>query len=498
MKLTWYLYLTLIFPITMFSQKHSKIKDEIQIEALIDSSYHYFSVRNLSQSAYFANEALKKSKEINYPQGIAYSYFYLGQSLFELGSYKESLNYLALAENQKYTAGNKFLQFEIHRVRGKVYGTMSLLESSIKEQKKALLILPSIKKTAAEKKYISSLVYDNLAYNYREKKQLDSSWYFLSKNKQILEEMDESFVFRNLLNLYSNLGIHYSNLEKFDSAQYYFSKSLKVAEKYDLNYKSFNYLSWGDMKMKTSQLDSALIYYEKALEDLEQSNFVHDMPHVYTKISIVYAALGNSDKSNHYKLKALEVDNLLKSEQLEASEIVLRDILTTNKKTFSSELNNKKILLYSLLIVVIFLIVSIAYIRKRSKSQFVKSKSLLKEKEKLISQKELNEQVLKLKVNESFDEIVSLAKTNSPEFWGRFQEVYPNFRVKLLQINPELKPSELILAAYTYLGFNTKDIAEYTFKAVQTIKNNKRNLRKRLNISTEENFSIWLRNYLEQ
>ncbi|MGC5745929.1 helix-turn-helix transcriptional regulator [Chryseobacterium sp. NFX27] len=102
------------------------------------------------------------------------------------------------------------------------------------------------------------------------------------------------------------------------------------------------------------------------------------------------------------------------------------------------------------------------------------------------------------KTEEAFDEIIQLAKNNSPEFWAHFQEKYPEFRKKLIKINAHLKVSELIFCAYIYLGFNTKDIAKYTFKAVQTIKNNKYNLRKRLNIPPKDDTTLWLRKNLDE
>lgn len=100
--------------------------------------------------------------------------------------------------------------------------------------------------------------------------------------------------------------------------------------------------------------------------------------------------------------------------------------------------------------------------------------------------------------HQTFDEIIRLAKNNSPEFWAYFQEQYPEFRKKILELNANLKVSELIFCAYIFLGFTTKDIAKYTFKAVQTIKNNKNNLRKRLNISAQDDTTLWLRKKLEE
>ncbi|MDR6462668.1 hypothetical protein [Chryseobacterium sediminis] len=100
--------------------------------------------------------------------------------------------------------------------------------------------------------------------------------------------------------------------------------------------------------------------------------------------------------------------------------------------------------------------------------------------------------------HQAFDEIIQLAKDNRPEFWAHFQEQYPDFRKKILKLNSNLKVSELIFCAYIFLGFTTKDIAKYTFKAVQTIKNNKNNLRKRLNVPTQHDTTLWLRKKLEE
>lgn len=49
------------------------------------------------------------------------------------------------------------------------------------------------------------------------------------------------------------------------------------------------------------------------------------------------------------------------------------------------------------------------------------------------------------------------------------------------------------LCAYLYLGFTTKEIAAYTFKAIKTIENNRYHLRKRLGLSPglDITLSLW-------
>jgi hypothetical protein len=91
-----------------------------------------------------------------------------------------------------------------------------------------------------------------------------------------------------------------------------------------------------------------------------------------------------------------------------------------------------------------------------------------------------------------------MVKDNSPHFWGRFQEIYPDFCTKMLDVNSNLKVSELTFCAYIYLGFSTKEIAEYTFKANKTIENNRYNLRKRLGLNPEEDLMIQIRKYIDK
>ena len=96
-------------------------------------------------------------------------------------------------------------------------------------------------------------------------------------------------------------------------------------------------------------------------------------------------------------------------------------------------------------------------------------------------------------MNENFNEIITLAKENHPNFYTRFIEVYPDFQNKLLSINNNLQTSELVLLAYIYLNFTTKEIADFTFKSPKTIQNRKHLLRKKLGVSSSEDISVWLK-----
>lgn len=138
--------------------------------------------------------------------------------------------------------------------------------------------------------------------------------------------------------------------------------------------------------------------------------------------------------------------------------------------------------------IILLIIGSVIYLitLKRNRKQIA-------EKEKIIQNKDLESQELQEKVNDSFAELVHLAKEKSPEFLTRFREIYPEFINKLLTINPNLRSSELTFCAYLFLNFSTKDIAEYTFTSPRTVQNRKHSMRKKLYISSKEDIYIWMK-----
>ncbi|WP_373464087.1 helix-turn-helix transcriptional regulator [Chryseobacterium ginsenosidimutans] len=97
-------------------------------------------------------------------------------------------------------------------------------------------------------------------------------------------------------------------------------------------------------------------------------------------------------------------------------------------------------------------------------------------------------------INTAFQEIVSLAKSNSPHFLTRFREVYPLFCDKIIEIYPEIQNSELTFCAYLRLNFTTKEIANSIFVTTKTVQMRKYRLRKKLNISSDTDIYIWISN----
>lgn len=89
------------------------------------------------------------------------------------------------------------------------------------------------------------------------------------------------------------------------------------------------------------------------------------------------------------------------------------------------------------------------------------------------------------------DEIIALAKENSPRLLNKFRLVYPDFFDKITNVYPSLKNSEQIFCIYLKLNFTTKEIATYTFVTPKAIQNRKNRIRKKLNIPSELDIYKW-------
>lgn len=92
------------------------------------------------------------------------------------------------------------------------------------------------------------------------------------------------------------------------------------------------------------------------------------------------------------------------------------------------------------------------------------------------------------------EEIIRLAKENSPRLLSKFKSTYPEFFVNLAAINPNLQNSEIIFCIYLKLRLSTKEIAMYTFVTPKAIQNRKNRLRKKLKISSDTDIYKWFDN----
>lgn len=289
---------------------------------------------------------------------------------------------------------------------------------------------------------------------------------YLKKNKALLLQLDE---------------------KKYDSAVHYFSKSKNIAAKHNFPYTAGNDKQLGNMAILKKQPDSALFYYFQALKNADETNLETEKIEISNLIYSTYLEKGDTTRANSYKLSALGLEKKMNSETKKAADFVVNQILQKEKQQIQEKNTLKTVLISS--VIILLIIGSFVYFitLKRNRKQIA-------EKEKIIQNKSLETQELQEKVNNSFVELVHLAKDNNPEFFSLFSKTYPKFISKLLAIDPNLRSSELTFCAYLFLNFSTKDIADYTYTSIRTVQNRKNSIRKKLNISSKEDIYVWIEN----
>lgn len=237
------------------------------------------------------------------------------------------------------------------------------------------------------------------------------------------------------------------------------------------------YLTYGDYYYEKKDYQTALTYYSKALDNYNKTNRLYNIPRAYEAIANTYKMLNESEKEAAARQLYREEKADLENVQNEAINISVDHMLSDKEE--ESHGFTKKLYLYICIIIVLCIIIFILLYRH--------NRSLRQRKNQLKSEA----LSLKSKINDSFDELVSLAKKNDSTFLTRFQEIYPDFCPKLLEINPKLGASELAFCAMIKLNFTSKEIAEYTFIQHKSVQQKKHRLRKKLDVPSDQELFIF-------
>ncbi|WP_407403960.1 hypothetical protein [Chryseobacterium sp.] len=438
------------------------------------------------------------SENIQYEKGLSYGYYNLATYFYDNAKFRQSINYAKKANQYtRFLKNDKTHASKIYALLGGNYLLLELYTLSSKSYNKSLEILKSKGKKNAQDYLTESSNYSNMSYLYENVDMPDSMYFYLNKEKAILQKIPDTGA--AIQNGCSCLGFgnYYINQYKLDSAAYYYTKSLDYIDNKKHPCKIEAQIGLGNVYAKKKDSENAFTYYQLASEGFENNNFPDIQSELFKKMAELHIAQNNFSEAKHYQNLYREIHDKLDTRIKQERDYVLNEAMLEERESHEKDALTVKIITLIVIITLILITIFVIHLVKKYRS---KNQKAIEITEQLLSEQEIHLQekiLMEMKVNEAFDEIIILAKENSPEFFTRFQEVYPKFSIKMLDINPKFKVSELTFAAYIYLGFNTKEIAEYTFKAVKTIENNRYNLRKKLKLSPEKDLQIWIRNYIE-
>lgn len=461
------LILKMITPSAVFSQENQNQTISEVNNSIFDAAELYENEQyEVSYNLYI--QIIKKAKKIKYSKGIAEASIGAAQNLFVLGKLDQSTVFLLSVENEPYAKKNP-------EVMSRIYFQIALN-------------LHALHSNEALKTY-----------------HLSNS--FAQKIKNINQKNDR------ITKVLNNIGDIYQIQENYDSAIYYYYKGFHHPSQ-NFKTKLISSLSLVDIYIIKNQMDSARKYIElsnKYLKYINSKNYTaitqrtngtyhHALGNYKEAIKFYKKAIALNDKINVLDsyLYELQAKSFAKLNETDSANYYLQKYLYLKEKNRLSLINNNKVPL------IILESEKVQTIQKNNRrylwifsgSLVVISLALfifLKQKSKIYRESQENRS-LKKQLNGTYDEIVELAKNNSPNFLPRFIEVYPEFHKKLMQIQPDLTNSDLILSAYLKLDFSTKEIAHHAFFSIRTVQNKKYRLRKKLNLDSKTDLAIWMQN----
>ena len=359
-------------------------------------------IRNLEASKAMFKKNLEDAESISYKKGVAVSQEKLAIVLYYLKDIDQGMNYsLKAAEyykNEKDWDGLANIYADIGYTIRNIH-----LKQGLNYFRKALKIGQdhNIDRTMEK-------VYNNYGILQRMKSppDLDSALFYHSKALEISEELGLvaaiPYDLNNMANVYSAMGNFNKAFECLDRSDSYRKKEEnQILWGDNLAYRSDIYLDMGE-------IDSAILYAEKALIHSKETKFLNLTKYCLERLSSLYEKKNNAPMAlKYYKELVQHNDSVVSFETNKATAQLLSDYNAIQKEKELSEerekLANQKaqnILLLSIIGFIVFIVVFIIRnYQKRQKSlkqevALEKSEALNKvQKEKLRISRDLHDNI---------------------------------------------------------------------------------------------------------
>ncbi|MDQ8751038.1 hypothetical protein ATE49_12320 [Elizabethkingia miricola] len=446
-------------------------------------------------SLIYAEKACAIAEEINNSEKKAEAYYYIARCLIFIGKYKESKVFLDKGMDEKSVKKSTLLTILFKQLKSVYYSKMYILHEELKENIEIKKLISTERGmelrilNAINEMYIGD--YYTETANYKLAHIFSQNSIELYENIPISEYSKAKRIYKYKAYAYFYKSWIYLKQNNPEPALYYIQKAYNQSIIDNLGYISPFLEAYGNYYYETKNYEKAISFYLKAIEN--KKKFGHHAADINMKISKLYGILGDHSKEKLYLKISSEQriidENKSRINVQEALNAIVKEQNRENKKVQ----NNNNLKIATIIVTTLLLTGYIHTFQKKKEVKALHEKTkLLHYKRMKIKEKEEEIEKLQNQMNESFTEVINLAKENSPEFISRFKEVYPIVYEKILKVNPKIKTSELTFFAYLYFGFSTKDIATYTCVTVHAVEVRKNRFRKKYNISSDVDLNNWI------
>ncbi len=318
-----------LFVFNAFAQNKIKIDSLIQALKTNTSEKEKVDTYNLLarqysnndsvQTFYYANQAVKIAKKINYHKGILKSYSEIAWVTMILGNPEKAINLnqksISIAKKTKHLSSEARAYNQIGTANNYLGNSVQALEFYFK----ALKIYKQLKD-----KLMISGCYHNIAITYRDLSNYDKALEYHYENLKIQEDLND---INEISSTYSDIGGIYSENGNYDKALEYQFKALRIQEQLkDDTMLTHIFHNIAGAYCYQEKYIEALNYGFKSIEIAKKIGWEDVMGTLYNTIGVIYKQQNDFDNALEYHVKSLETSKIREQDLVAANYINIGEI----------------------------------------------------------------------------------------------------------------------------------------------------------------------------
>ncbi|MEI6695392.1 MAG: tetratricopeptide repeat protein [Bacteroidota bacterium] len=417
---------------------------------------------------------------------------------------------------------------------GIVFDNIGTLHINLKNYNEALKYLRESEIYNGHQKNESYLndTYGNLAMVYKKLKKSTEAFKYYHKCIVLSKKLGNDF---QLARVYMNISNAFVEDKKYLEAEVYLDSCKFICEKNNIEVGLLLYkINKGQLNLEKGEIRKSLTLLQTAEKEMAGKSMPEIQSGLWEIMSTAYEKDKQYQRSLDYCKKFIALKDSISGGETNRyvfelqtryeSEHSARQIEQLQQNIEKQKVRNGYVLMglgMSLIIIILLVVLLVIYRR----SQQYKHKLAQEENEKLqmfmdVKDQELASKALNMsKINQMVLDVSEQLKKVLPgltkektellqqllkdlesslpteawkEFETRFEQVHKGFYDNLLNLYPELSPTELKVCGFLRLNLTTKDIALLTNRGIGTIEHSRSSIRRKMNLENDANLTSFL------